>query len=207
MYSTVKICYDSTMSEEDKDEFLKFTLPLPPSHGWHCKPGNKLFVAERGAVAFEIPQGWVVKHDGKGPLTLHDKAPPADQARISLTIFHLPPVQGGWSQLSLEQMMIEADEERSKKKKKHRRQASLQIHTERRLEHELVWAEKGAWPDPENGRRIRCRQIMARARLVQVLMTYDVYEDAGDAYEPAWKDLLRSIQVAVPRDINGHIGN
>jgi hypothetical protein len=190
-----------------EDDFSKFTVPLPPNHGWRCKPGNELFVADRGAVAFEIPKGWVVKHDGKGSLTLHDKAPPADQARLALTVFHLPPVKGGWGQLPLEQMMIEADEEPGKKKKKHRRQAALKIHSEKRLEHELVWAEKGLWPDPENGRLIRCRQIMARARLVQVLITFDVYQDTGEKFEPAWKELLRSIQVAVPRSIDGQIGN
>ena len=190
------------------DDFLKITVPLPASHGWHCKPGNKLFVADRGAVAFEIPHGWVIKHDPKGTLTLHDKAPPDDSCRISLTVFHLPPVKGGWGQLPLEKQMIDAERDMSKKKKKHRKPASpMIIHNEPRLDGELVWADKAHWPDPENGRLIRCRQLMARARLVQVLITFDVYTDTGEKFQPAWEDLLRSIQVAVPRDITGQIGN
>src|SRR5439155_28114 len=65
-------------------------------------PGNQIFVGDRGAVRFEFPTGWVVRHDKKDTLTLHDRPPPKDQVRISLTVFHLPPVKGGWSQLPLE---------------------------------------------------------------------------------------------------------
>jgi hypothetical protein len=188
------------------DDFAEYSIPLPPSHGWRCKPGNELFIADRGAVAFEIPKGWVVKYDSKQGLTIHDQAPPADQARLAMTIFRLPPVQGGWSQIPLDQMMIAVEKDRSKKKK-HRKQFKLQIHVEHRPEVELVWAEKGTWPDPENGKPIFCRQIMARARLVQVLITFDVYQEVAGKFQAAWEDLLRSIQVAVPRDITGQIGN
>jgi hypothetical protein len=169
-----------------------------------------LFVADRGAVAFEVPQKWVVRHDKKGTLTIHDKEPPDDSARLSLTVFHLPPVEGGWGQLPLEKMMRELEQVGGggKKKKKHKKPSvPLVIHKEPRFDSELLWAEKGNWPDPQNGRLIRCRQIMARARLVQILVTFDVYVDCGDKFEPAWADLLRSMQVAVPRDITGHIKN
>src|SRR6185437_279934 len=178
------------------DDFAKYSIPLPATHGWRCKPGNKLFVADRGAVAFEIPHDWVIKHDAKQGLTMHDQAPPDDQARISLTIFRLPPVQGGWGKLSLEQMMIDCEKGRGKKKKGHKPPAKMEMHIEHRPELDLVWAEKGIWPDPENGKPIRCRQLMARARLVQILITFDVYENVTAKFEPAWENLLRSIQVA-----------
>src|SRR5438034_11620603 len=95
-----------TMSEAPK-EFHKITIPLPASHGWTCKPGNDLFVADRGAAAFEIPAGWVIRHDEKRTVSIHDRPPPDDSCRISLTIFHLPPVQGGWSALPLSAMLEE----------------------------------------------------------------------------------------------------
>jgi hypothetical protein len=196
-------CYHPVMSEKD---FTEFSVSLPPNHGWRCKPGNELFIADRGAVAFEIPRGWVLKHQTEGTVSLPDKAPPADEARLALTIFYLPPVAGGWGQLSLEEMMRADEEDRGKSRKK-RRKTPLQLHSEKRLEHDLVWAEKGTMPDPANGRLIRCRQLMARARLVQVLITYEVYKDVSQRYEPVWQELLRSLQVAIPRDITGHIGN
>ena len=64
------------------DGFEKTTIPLPATHNWQCKPGNNLFIAERGAVAFEIPREWAIHHDKKDTLTIHDKEPPADRARI-----------------------------------------------------------------------------------------------------------------------------
>jgi len=189
------------------DGFIKTTVPLPALHGWQCKPGNNLFVAERGAVAFEVPANWVIRHDQKQTLTIHDQPPPSDSARISLTVFHLPPVRGGWKQLALEKMLLEACEVRAPKKKAGKRPAALVIHREPRTDVELIWTEKEPWKDPESGRLIRCRQILARARLVQCLITFDVYEDAADRFEQAWHDLLSTLKLAIPRDLTGRVGN
>lgn len=191
------------------DGFVKTTVPLPALHGWQCKPGNNLFIADRGAVAFEIPAKWVIRHDNKQTLTIHDRPPPDDQARISLTVFHLPPVRGGWKQLPLEKLLIEATESKARKQKKKggKVPAAPVVHREDRPELELVWLEKEPWTDPKNGKKIRCRQVLARARLVQCLMTFDVYEDAADRFQPTWEDVLATLQLAVPRDLAGHVGN
>jgi hypothetical protein len=97
------------MSEAPK-EFQKNTIALPAAHGWKCKEGNSLFVADRGAAAFEIPSGWVVRHDGKQTVTIHDRPPPGDSCRVSLTVFHLPPVQGGWGALPLSDLIVQLGE-------------------------------------------------------------------------------------------------
>src|SRR5437868_6175554 len=81
---------------DDPSNMIKTTIPLPVGHGWTCKPGNNLFIAERGAAAFEIPADWIIRHDGKQTVSIHDLPPPKDSCRIALTIFHLPPVKGGW---------------------------------------------------------------------------------------------------------------
>src|SRR5205085_2904596 len=115
-------------------------------------------------------------HDGKQTVSIHDLPPPKDSCRIALTVFHLPPVQGGWGGLPLEKMFRQSCDEsihKKKRKKSARPTRPLEIHVEPRPDLELVWADKGNWPDPENGKPIRCRQLMARARLVQVLITFD----------------------------------
>lgn len=200
------------MPDESK-ELHKTTIPLPAGHGWKCKEGNSLFVADRGACAFEIPGEWVIRHDGKQTVSIHDLPPPADSCRIALTIFHLPPIRGGWGQLPLSSMLEAADKMRPEKKtgKKSKGQKSGRqspvIHTEPRPDIELVWTDRGSWPDPENGKPISCRQILARGRLVQVLITFDVYEDHKARCEPAWNDLLQTLKVAVPRDLAGNVTN
>jgi hypothetical protein len=181
-------------------KWIKSTVALPSGHGWTCKTGNELFVADRGAVAFEFPKGWVVRHDQPDTLTLHDVPPPADQARISLTIFRLPPVEGGWEQLPLDQLMLASQKARDD-------EANIVIQRVSRTDLELVWAEKSPYPDPESGKSIRCRQIFARARGVQVLITFDVYADAAEKFSQAWNDLLETLRVGVPRDITGRVGN
>jgi hypothetical protein len=193
----------------EDENFIKKTFPLPFNHGWKCKAGNNLFVAERGAAAFEIPDKWVVQHDGKLTVSIHDQAPPKDVCRISLTIFHLPPVEGGWSQLPLDKLFLEATTMKSNEKKDpgaHDRKPA-EIQSVHRPDLEMVWADKGDWPDPENGKPIHCRQIMARARLVQVLISFDVYKDVEAKFESVWRDLLRTLRVAVPLDLTGQVGN
>src|SRR3954453_1801947 len=189
---------------DDSSNLIKTTIPMPAGHGWKCKPGNNLFIAERGAAAFEIPSDWIIRHDGKQTVSIHDLAPPKDSCRIALTIFHLPPVKGGWGALKLDDMyrQISTMESPKKKRKKQSKPSPpLEIHSEHRPDLELVWADKGNWPDPENGKPIHCRQLLARARLVQVLITFDAYKDVEEKFEPAWKDLLRTLRVAVPRDL------
>src|SRR5687767_12737267 len=95
---------------EAPKEFNKTSIPLPAGHNWRCREGNALFVADRGAAAFEIPSGWVVRHDGKQTVFIHDRPPPDDSCRISLTVFHLPPVRGGWGALPLSDLIQQSGE-------------------------------------------------------------------------------------------------
>jgi hypothetical protein len=72
-------------------KWTKRNLRIDEDHGWRCKPGNTIFVADRGAVRFDIPESWVVEVDAEG-VKIHDKPPPDDNARIQLSIFFPPPV-------------------------------------------------------------------------------------------------------------------
>jgi hypothetical protein len=196
---------DDPEMPDDPQPFEKTSIPLPALHGWKCKAGNNLFVAERGAVAFEIPAGWVIRHDQKQTVSIHDREPPADEVRISLTIFRLPPVKGGWGKLPLKQLLAMLwDEER---RQKNQAQEELIMNEEKRPDVELVWSQKPALNDPENGKPILCRQLLARARLVQCLITFEVYEDVAERFQSAWTDLLETLKVAIPRDLTGHVGN
>jgi hypothetical protein len=183
------------------DRWKKISVPLDPGHKWQCKPGNQLFIADRGAVTFEFPQGWVVRHDQVDTITLHDRAPPDDSARVSLTIFRLPPVEGGWSQLPLNQML------KSKPAQDDEDRGEMVVHDVARPGMEMIWGEKQPYPDPENGKLIRCRHVLARARGIQALISFDVYVDADERFAGAWDDLLLTLQLGIPRNIQGEAGN
>lgn len=60
-------------------EWKSRVVDLPDDHGWSAKPGNSIFVANRGAVHFEYPSGWVITPDGDS-ICLHDAAAPDDSA-------------------------------------------------------------------------------------------------------------------------------
>ena len=42
-----------------KPKWRKQAVPLPARHKRQCKEGNQLFIADRGAVSFDVPRGWV----------------------------------------------------------------------------------------------------------------------------------------------------
>ena len=48
---------------------------LPQNHGWTARPGNKIVVADRGALRFEIPQNWVVAPSTKSVETAGRRTP------------------------------------------------------------------------------------------------------------------------------------
>src|SRR5205085_10732292 len=167
-------------------------FPLGASHRWKAAPGYNILVADRGAVRFDYPQGWIVKPQANGNLQVHDKEPPADECRITMTVFRLPPLaNGSWEDLPLDELMHKVAVERGKAKgKKHRKdeKGRKQISGAvlvRRPDLSYAWCES-SWPDPENGKTIFCRQVMARARGVQPLITFDYYASRADDFRPVW---------------------
>ena len=87
-------------------KWTKRDLRMDEDHGWRCKPGYTIFVADRGAVRFDVPESWVVQVDAAG-VKIHDKPPPDDNARIQLSIFFPPPVVE-WGELPLATMLADA---------------------------------------------------------------------------------------------------
>jgi hypothetical protein len=68
---------------------------------------------------------------------------------------------------------------------------------------EVGWLEKPPWIDPENGKPIRCRQLLTRGRRTQVLITFDTYEHVGDRFDGVWNHLINSLRLEAPVNIDG----
>src|SRR6266496_1579784 len=74
------------MANWDKEE-----LELNKSHGWRARPGQKIFVADRGALRIEFPEDWVVIPDDDS-IKFYDKQPPDDDCCLAVSYMRLPPV-------------------------------------------------------------------------------------------------------------------
>lgn len=167
----------------------KRTLKLPEKHGWHAKPGFKIFVADRGAVRFDFPEDWVVIPSADS-IKFHDKEPPDDDCTLAVSVMRLPP--GDWSGLpvaTLVKQLVEHDR---------REVISIgEVVEVKRADLDLAWAEV-RFMDPNEKRPARSRTCLSRASDVQPLITFDFWEPDAPRLGKVWDEILRSLRVAEP---------
>ena len=65
---------------------------LSPAHRWQARKGNKIFVADRGAVQFEYPGDWVPS-PGEHSFCFYDKPEPDDDIRLECSVIRMPPIK------------------------------------------------------------------------------------------------------------------
>jgi hypothetical protein len=202
---------DMSDGADPKSPYVKETFPLAASHRWKAAPGYNILVADAGAVRFEYPHGWVVRPQPNGNLQVHDREPPADECRITMTVFRLPPLGKGasWEDLPLDQLMHSITVERARKKQRKKDRGRKQLSDAvlvKRPDLSYAWCES-SWPDPENGRTVFCRQVLARARGVQPLITFDYYASRADDFRPVWEHLVASLRLGSPVNLLGDSTN
>jgi hypothetical protein len=188
-------------------QWNKRDLGLAGDHGWKCKPGNRIFVADRGAVRFDIPAAWVVVADADG-IKLHDKQPPDDDVRLQLSVFY-PPPGINWTGLPLATFLNDALDERDA-------EPSGDIIGQDPISHVLRPGMEAVWTevrrvDPGERREARHRHLFARGkgtdrgleRDILTLITMDFWPEDAKQCEAVWKELVRSLRlgqfVADPR--------
>lgn len=168
-------------------KWSKKSLRMDEDHTWRARPDHKIFVADRGAVRFDIPADWVVVTDEKG-LRLHDRQPPDDSCVLELTVFYLPPGID-WDDLPLATMLAQAVDARG---------ADLLGRTPvahvLRSGLEIVWTETRAI-DPGEQREARSRHLLARAANIQAFISLAFWPDDAQRLEPVWDEVIRSLRV------------
>jgi hypothetical protein len=180
------------------------TMP-DPSPKWHKQtfklpdnldlgvvtPGYNVFIADRGAVGFHYPRDWVVRPGKKGSIEFHDREPPDDNCVLQLSVIRLPPIKGGWGRVPLDALVrksIGVDRRRVTR--------VGEVVSERRPEFELAWVEV-RFTDSKEKRAARFRTCLARANLVQPLITMDFWESDAARFAPVWDEVLRSLRVGI----------
>jgi hypothetical protein len=202
---------DSNRADDDAGKYVGQKINLTASHRWKAAPGYNILVLDAGAVRLDYPHAWKVIPKANR-LQIHDRPPPDDEGRFQITVFNLPKLDPGssWKDLSLEDLLRKAttaDPPRKKGKPPPAKRTLVHDVTMIcRPDLEYAWTEHQS-TDRENGRAIFSRQVIARARGVQPLITFDYYVSRAVEYRPVWQHAMDSLRLGSPVNLLGDMQN
>ena len=165
----------------------KRVLKLNDDHGWTAKPGNKIFVADGGAVRFDIPGDWIVE-PGTDSIKFHDRQPPDDDCLLQVSVLHLRP-DINWSELLLPKLLLDVTVDDSRGVL-----ARGEVTHVRRSDLELAWYE-ARFMDPVERREACSRLCLARGSNVQPFITMDFWPEHTARFDPVWDEVLNSLRL------------
>jgi hypothetical protein len=157
---------------------------LPDSHGWRAKAGYNIFVADRGAVRFDVPQSWIIE-PAPSSVKFFDREPPDDQCTLEVTFWKLPPID--WSELALDKMLVDALGEPEEDEL-----GRGELVRRKRRDLELVWLET-CFMDKREQREAYTRTCVARGSNVATLLTFVFWPEDYTRLDPVWREILRSL--------------
>lgn len=163
------------------------TLRLADNHTWKAPEGYKIFMADRGAISFNIPESWILAKL-EPHIEFHDAEPPDDDARISVSFWRTPPGVD-WTGLPLPELLAKSAEGGTVEIL-----SRSGIIRSMRSDLEMVWTEH-KFMDPLEKRPAFSRIMLARGWDVHVLITFDFWVDDLKRCEPIWEEVLRSVQL------------
>jgi len=165
-------------------------LKLKKHNRYFARPGNKIFIANAGAVRFEYPEKWIVEPGENGAICFYERTPPDHHAILQMSVWEFQGPQVDWTTLPLEPLFVQATTGPSPDPRTLLSSAPLK--TVLRPGLEAVWREQLMF-DHEDQKEVVCRQCLARGRNVTTLLTYDFYADEAARLEPVWTDVLTSL--------------
>lgn len=166
----------------------KESLKLKKKHHWRARPENRIFVADRGAVRFDFPRGWVIKLNGAS-VCLYDREPPDDDCRLEVSFTRLPPID--WSGLAVEQLLKTATEDDTRPV-----ESRADVVSARRGALRLAWTEM-SFRDPVENRPAFSRALVGLGNNVQCLITFDFWADDARRLAPVWDEVVRTLELGI----------
>jgi hypothetical protein len=189
----------------DNQNWRKQVLNLPENHGWTAKPGNKVFVADRGALRFEIPQHWLVEPSRKS-VKFRDAQHPDDTMILEVTVIYAGAygLQIDWSDLPLSELIktVTTDEpiDRASRATRRRKRRGAPVVgapiTIKFGDLEMAWVET-EFIDPGENRTAHSRIAITRdhRKSIHALLTFSYWpEDAARALS-VWNDVLGTLKM------------
>ncbi|MBW4599332.1 MAG: hypothetical protein KME29_06900 [Calothrix sp. FI2-JRJ7] len=179
------------MSKRKKDnlQWVKKTLELKPDHGWEGPPGYKIFVADRGAVRFNVPRDWAFEPKEKS-FKFTDKEPPDDDCCLEVSFNHLPPRD--WSLFPLKSALRQAMEEDDRNIIERGEVITVKRQTAR-----IVWMEIKFIDTQAEPREAFSRTCVAIGSNIQCLITFDYWADQAEQLIPHWDEVIRSLTLGL----------
>ena len=172
-------------------EWQKREFNLSGRHRWKAKRGNRIFVADRGAVRFEIPNDWVLEPGESGSIQFYNGEPPNDDIRLEVSVFDLAAFSRtvDWSGLRLPELLLQVTPDEKGNRIKDRPIVALN-----RGGLEIAWYEIEFMDSGEN-RPAFSRICLARESSVQILLTMDFWPEDGKLARGVWSDALDSLKL------------
>lgn len=187
-------------------KWLEKSMKLPKNHGWKARPGYNVFIADRGAVRFDFPDGWTLT-PGEVSARLHDKPPPDDDCVLEVSFLRLPPVDlSGLPLTGLVSELVKRErrslEDDLRKRDAWTGEMALRMGSEpepeivqvKRPDLELAWTEYRV-PDPVELREAVHRVCLGRGNRIQVFITFAFWPEHAEKLVPVWEEVLRSLQL------------
>ena len=177
------------------------SFDLPENHGWQAKAGNRIFVADRGAMRFEVPETWILEmpKDSRS-FQFYDKKPTADadirlDARVMYLAANHPSVD--WAQVQPWNEPPITDWLKKNLANDERKPTGVGAPLTLRLNGMTVaWAEMD-FIDPVEKRPAHTRLCYAMKTSVALMsiIAMDYWHDVADRARPAWSDVLGTLKL------------
>ena len=180
-------------------------LRLKKNHGWKSEPGCQIFVADRGAVRFDLPRGWVVEPGKRGSIKFMDRKPPDDDCTLEMTVFYLNE-EIDWSGLTVGRLVgdlgtkrdgepedvPEFDDDGEPYVEPTEILEILPVTEFHRDGMSVAWNGR-RYIDPKENREVSSRLLMARKWNIQPLITFAFWSDQAKQKGKAWDILLKTL--------------
>ena len=172
-----------------KKKWNKQKLSIPADHQWTAAPGNKIFVADAGAMQFEIPRKWTISPGENGSIRFFDKKNEVDaDIRLEISLIYTPNID--WSGLPLP-ILIEDAALSGDSRGITGRGPFQEL---RRATLEASWLEVD-FVDPTENRAAHSLIGMARGPGAYALITMDFWTEDVDRAHRVWDSVVGSLKL------------
>jgi hypothetical protein len=169
-------------------EWKKEVLKLDENHTWRAKPGYRIFVADEGAIRFDVPESWIFVA-GEDSFKFHDRQPPDDDCTLEVSLLRHSRID--WTGLPLPQLIGQVITHESGDAIK-----PEEVRLISRPDVEMAWTEI-AFTDRQQRRPARSRICVARGAHLHALFTFSFWLDDFTALDPVWGDVLNSLELGI----------
>ncbi len=173
-------------SKKHSLKWIKQTLELDENHGWECAEGYQVFVAGRGAVRFEVPQGWKVEPKEKS-FKFCNAPEPNDDCAIEVS-FNLLPPEFDLKKIPLVGLVKKIAREDSRDVLEVGEVVKLKRQTA-----SIVWTELRFMDHQEEDREAYSRICVGLGSGVQCLVTCEFWVDQAEQFTPVWDHVLETL--------------